>query len=180
MTPRTEVEAVPGSEDIRFAASVKRRREALGWSQGELARLLKGAGLSGFHQTTISRIEKCERLVRLGEAKVIADTLQTRLDVMFLEAGEMETLVRFTEAVKSRRKTTSAISHAVQDFLEAQAEVDEHLESVAVMKKEEEALSQKIHLDSLIREGRTFLALDPVEIAMKAAEKYHGQHSKEG
>lgn len=61
--------AVAEEDERRFGAAVRRYREEAGWSQGELARRLNDLGWKAFHQTTISRIEKGERPIRLSEAK---------------------------------------------------------------------------------------------------------------
>lgn len=70
MTPpaQTDAEAAE-AEERRFGAAVRRFREEAGWSQGELARRLNELGWTAFHQTTVSRIEKGERPIRLSESK---------------------------------------------------------------------------------------------------------------
>lgn len=68
-------------------AAMKRLREESEWSQGEMARRMTELGWKGFHQTTISRIEKGERPVRLGEAQGIAAALNVTVDQM-IHAGE--------------------------------------------------------------------------------------------
>ncbi|TFE78222.1 XRE family transcriptional regulator [Micrococcus aloeverae] len=78
----------PGAEtEARFVAAMKRLREESEWSQGEMARRMTELGWKGFHQTTISRIEKGERPVRLGEAQGIAAALNVTVDQM-IHAGE--------------------------------------------------------------------------------------------
>lgn len=79
--------ARPENDDERFGANVRRLREARGLSQHELARRLADVGLEGFHQTTVSRIEKGERPARLGEAKAIAQLLDSTIENM-LTQGE--------------------------------------------------------------------------------------------
>jgi len=78
----------PESDERRFAENMRRYREAKGWSQGELARRVREAGLENFHQTTISRIEKGERPIRLGEARVIAQVLKKSLTRLLLKGEE--------------------------------------------------------------------------------------------
>jgi len=46
----------------------------------EFAGKLRSAGLSNFHPTTVSRVERGERPAKLGEASVIAQVLGTSLD----------------------------------------------------------------------------------------------------
>lgn len=65
-------------------------REARGITQTELARWLKHRGLA-FHQQTVQRIENGVRPLRLNEAYLIADALDSRLDRMVnRSASELE------------------------------------------------------------------------------------------
>ncbi len=70
--------------EANFIRSMKLIREKHGWSQGELARRMTEAGWEGFHQTTISRIEKGERPVRLSESSGIATALGALVNQMIL------------------------------------------------------------------------------------------------
>lgn len=70
------------NEDTRFAAAMKRERERRGWNQTELAERLRRAGLNNFHQNTVSRIEKNERVVKMSEAYKIATVLGTTVGAM--------------------------------------------------------------------------------------------------
>lgn len=102
--------------DERFAASVKALREERGWSQGEFATRLRDAGLDSFHPTTVARIEKGERLVRLGEARVVADVLGTLVGVMVAPGREglavqalQERVNDFTEARRALEAAAGAL-----------------------------------------------------------------------
>jgi transcriptional regulator with XRE-family HTH domain len=68
--------------DVHFAANMSRLREAAGVSQAELVQKLRDSGWTNVHPTTISRIEKRERPVRLSEAARIADVLGHNLNHM--------------------------------------------------------------------------------------------------
>lgn len=85
----TEVREKPQTPEERFAHNVRVMREAQGWNQSEMARRLTDAGLEGFHQTTVSRIEKGERPVKLGEATVIAGVFHTPVERL---AGDIESV----------------------------------------------------------------------------------------
>lgn len=74
--------------DERFAENMRRLRARRNLSQGELALRLQKAGLENFHQTTVSRVEKGERQLRIGEAGVVARELGVTLDEMLRPAGE--------------------------------------------------------------------------------------------
>ena len=65
----------PEEDDGRFAERMQQIRERLGISQGALVGRLRDNGWTKVHQTTVSRIEKGERPVRLGEARAIAAAL---------------------------------------------------------------------------------------------------------
>lgn len=89
-TPEMEVEA-------RFCAAVQRLREWKGWSQGEVARRMNALGWDGFHQTTISRIEKGSRPVRLGEAEALAAVFDSTVSAM-AAPEDTEVLMRELQA----------------------------------------------------------------------------------
>jgi transcriptional regulator with XRE-family HTH domain len=65
-----------------FVVNLKRLREARGWSQNELATRMRADGWPSFRQTTISRLEKGEQSVRIGEARALAAILGQRLETM--------------------------------------------------------------------------------------------------
>lgn len=66
----------------QFGNAVRLFRESLGMSQGRMAMKMIEAGWEKFYQTTISRIEKNERPVRLGEALAMAEILDVSLEVL--------------------------------------------------------------------------------------------------
>ncbi|MFC8037846.1 helix-turn-helix domain-containing protein [Paenarthrobacter sp. NPDC057355] len=80
------------AEENQFAENVQRLRELKGWSQGELARRMTEEGWEGFHQTTISRIEKGQRPVRLAEARGLARVLGNQVGMMIAPPAESEIL----------------------------------------------------------------------------------------
>lgn len=88
--------------DTHFAANMTRLREAAGISQAEMVHKLREHGWTNVHPTTISRIEKRERPVRLAEAARIADVLGTDLSRMLAppdRAGVEEELDEVIEHV---------------------------------------------------------------------------------
>lgn len=74
--------------ESNFAENVRLLRERAGISQTEFAKRLHEAGLTHFHQTTVSRLEKGERPIRLGEARVIASVLDERVNSLWSEPAE--------------------------------------------------------------------------------------------
>ena len=65
--------------DVAFAEAMRTRREEMGWTQYQLVKRLNAEGL-GYHQTTVSRIEKGQQQVYLGSALVIARVLGIGID----------------------------------------------------------------------------------------------------
>lgn len=64
----------PSSPERFFATRVRERRDLLGWSQVQLALELKQAG-HDLDATTITRLERGERRIRLDDAVALADVL---------------------------------------------------------------------------------------------------------
>jgi transcriptional regulator with XRE-family HTH domain len=68
-----------GMADELFAAGVREQRERLKMSQGELARRMDARGFP-YYQQTVRRIEDGRRKVSVGEAKALAQILDTTMD----------------------------------------------------------------------------------------------------
>lgn len=117
------------TDDANFAASMRLMREQRGWSQGELARRLTEAGLTGFHQTTVSRIEKMERPVRLGEARGIARTLGVDVEEMLAPTRLVESMGDLKEAVSEIRGIGRSIGQGVSDYLQSKARLKIYFET---------------------------------------------------
>lgn len=120
-------------DDEYFADNMRRRREDLGWTQGELSRRLQDAGLSHMHQTTVSRMEKGDRPPRVGEARGIAAVLDvsvarliappegaqvwTRLGMEVNEVDRCyEDLTRATERLDLARKALERALDATANY----------------------------------------------------------------
>ncbi|MDN5688753.1 MAG: helix-turn-helix transcriptional regulator [Brachybacterium sp.] len=104
-------------EEANFIANMRRLREENGWSQGELAQRMQGAGWTEFHQTTISRMEKGARPVRLGEARGIAGVLGTLVGQMILDEPAARSLRELELSVQELRAKGVAAGTAVWDYL---------------------------------------------------------------
>lgn len=103
----TDQQRVHQAEEAQFVENVQRLRELKGWSQGELARRMADAGWDGFHQTTISRIEKGQRPVRLAEARALAQVLESQVGTMIApppEAAILESLSHNMGMMRLARK----------------------------------------------------------------------------
>lgn len=86
--------------EARFAANLRRLRETAGISQVALAEEMSRRGWP-WRQQTVTRIESGKRLVRLGEAKSVADILRTTID-------------RLTEPTPGARIAEALIGQAAQ------------------------------------------------------------------
>jgi DNA-binding transcriptional MerR regulator len=84
-----------GVVDELFAIQVRKTRERLKMSQGELARQMSAHGFP-YYQQTVRRVEDSQRKVSVGEAKALAKVLGTTIDqltepVSAEETGSKET-----------------------------------------------------------------------------------------
>lgn len=65
--------------EANFARNMAALRQSKDMSQSALARAMVERGFGNYSQMTVSRTEKGERPIRLGEARVIADILGARV-----------------------------------------------------------------------------------------------------
>jgi transcriptional regulator with XRE-family HTH domain len=159
------------SDDERFAASVKRLREARGWSQGELAKRMTEAGFEGFHQTTISRIEKNERPVRVGEAHGLARTFGTMVGAMIAPTGAWELVDnaqrQFEQTVNELGRLHSSASsfEGCKSLLQQDVEALEALEPIDQLEPD---LAKWI--EAIRTRTAYYLSLSPEAVARQAVE----------
>jgi transcriptional regulator with XRE-family HTH domain len=64
-----------------FSKHLRTERDSRGWSQTEMAEMLSDKGIP-MHWTTIAKIEKNDRSVRIDEAAGIADLFDTSVDAL--------------------------------------------------------------------------------------------------
>src|SRR6516225_8155876 len=105
--PDGENEQAPSAEpaglaDERFATNIREERERQKLSQGELARRMADRGFP-FYQQTIRRIEEGRRKVSVGEAKAIAEILDTTVDQLTASVPEADAALAVTVASMSVR-----------------------------------------------------------------------------
>ncbi|MCZ4278602.1 helix-turn-helix domain-containing protein [Rhodococcoides yunnanense] len=114
----------PAVTDARFAINMQRERERAGLSQADLVRNLREGNWQTVHQTTVSRIEKGERPVRLGEAMSIARALRVDLRHLLLEPDDAKVMASLDSAVKGLDGSYVAIVnrtdvwHSLRDSVE--------------------------------------------------------------
>lgn len=115
--------------DEKFGRSVQEARESRGWSMSRLATKLDEAGLGNFHAATIGRMERAQRPVRLSEAVVIADVLDTPLEDLLGGPGEEQRVAgRVVEALRYEDARRGDLGHAVDAWLHAQVLVRHELD----------------------------------------------------
>ena len=153
--------------DRLFSENVREAREALQWSQGELARRMRDLGWSNFHQTTVSRIEKNERPVRLSEAKAIARTLNTPVSVLMAPSKRAVALQRFAETVAEARDSEVRVVAAIQEYKWQRTLLDHELEEVQPLLGEgwlagDDELRELV--EHRVAAAQRFLARDPQDV----------------
>ncbi|MGO3392601.1 helix-turn-helix domain-containing protein [Glutamicibacter arilaitensis] len=117
--------------ELNFIRNMKRIREAQGLSQGQFAaRMTKEFGWDGFHQTTISRIEKGERPVRLGEAAGIAEALGVEVWKMLLPDDASKQLANLESSIHTARQLGLKLGQNVGDYMFYQSAISDNLNSL--------------------------------------------------
>lgn len=112
----SDAESEMYAAERNFATNMRLRREELGWSQGELSRRMRQGGWSNFHQTTVSRIEKHERPIRLSEAGAIARVLEIPLSLLELPEGVAHGVTRVRTALLDTEASGRRLTEAVDDY----------------------------------------------------------------
>lgn len=114
-----EIPAREQLEEDRFRQSLRQCREEQGLSMGELARRMVDAGWTDFHQSTVSRIEKGQRPVRLGEARALARLLGVHLGYMTAPNEESRALQRFWNEIEAAKSYRKKVIDYVRDWEES-------------------------------------------------------------
>lgn len=103
-----------------FSKALRAERERRGWSQARLAELLSDKGISSMHWTTVAKIEKGDRSVRIDEAAAVADLFEVSLDTLLgrsvpPKADEHYTLRTLIDTASQAAWQISAIRQSVRD-----------------------------------------------------------------
>lgn len=93
-------------------------REERGWSQAELATAMERGG-AGMYQTTISRIEKGERPVRLGEALGFSRVLQVPLASLIASPHQTGLFAQLTRAAQQVQRLSMELARNVAETSQA-------------------------------------------------------------
>lgn len=174
MSESVEAWAAPRSDDEHFAMNVRRLRESLGWSQGELAKRMRDAGWDAFHQTTVSRIEKGERPVKIGEGRALARVLGSRVVIMIEppeDVAVMQDLALSSDEVRGWRYTLGDAAgnyEEARDRLRSRVAAAERLLSERPPLREEGLQSV---LEDMIRLARGASAATAREVVAEALHR---------
>ncbi|SLE83072.1 Helix-turn-helix [Mycobacteroides abscessus subsp. bolletii] len=104
-------------DEYIFRQAVKDLRERKGWTQNQLAVKLQEAGLEEYRQTTVARLEKGTRAVRLGESGVIAKTLGVTVEEMLLPPESLFRVEQLHSVIDNHFHSINALLTAMISFL---------------------------------------------------------------
>lgn len=112
-----------GSVDEDFAANLRRRREAEGLSQDELAQRMTERGF-GFSQATVWKIEQGKRPVKISEMVALADALGVlRWHTLLDDPRRADHESRLERGHRKAAAAHRALQEATAAYLWAQAEL---------------------------------------------------------
>lgn len=156
-----------GSDDESwFIDNMKTLRERKGWSQGELARNVAALGWDAFHQTTISRIEKGERPVRLAEARGIAAALDSSVAQMTSPPSGLAAQIYELQRLSQDMATAAGDLHkAAEKYNKVRSKAQLQLDFAAMRVESGKVVSSlKSTLDDEIRRLRAVVEMDAVDL----------------
>jgi transcriptional regulator with XRE-family HTH domain len=108
----------PELTEQRFAANLRAIREERGMSQGRLAEEMAARGWP-WRQQTVTRVETGRRMVRLGEAKAVAEILETSLDMLTMRTDEARTIEYLADRIRRVKTSYRFIAGMTDELLQA-------------------------------------------------------------
>jgi FtsZ-interacting cell division protein YlmF/DNA-binding XRE family transcriptional regulator len=108
----------PELTEQRFAANLRAAREASGVSQERLADEMAARGWP-WRQQTVTRVENGRRMVRLGEAKAVAEILDMSLDQLTWPTPDARIIERLTEWTRAAKAAYRRIAEETSELLRA-------------------------------------------------------------
>jgi len=142
----TVLEAMAGD----IGRTVRRRREALGWSQADLAEQMTALGQS-WHQTSAAKVEAGSRPIRWNEAVALALVLGfPRVDSILGEASPVPNLVleMFVSREEERTQASVEETRSLVMRTQGQAAVEVFDELMAKARSDYPVRPAKIGADS--------------------------------
>ena len=101
--------------DKTIGSNVRRYREMAGLSQADLAAHMNRAGISSFHQTTVARVERGERSLRVAEVVALAQIFETSMDRL----AESSDTAKVRGALRYLSDAERNFSEAAEDLIRA-------------------------------------------------------------
>jgi transcriptional regulator with XRE-family HTH domain len=106
--------------DDYFRKRIKTERERRGWTQAQMAAALDSKAVGSMHWTTIAKIEKGTRSVRIDEAAAIADLFGISVDALLGRrarpvADRVHILTTAADTATRSTNTILDVADAVQD-----------------------------------------------------------------
>lgn len=178
--PMKEQHLVYKAEESQFIENVQRLREAKGWSQGELARQMANDGWDGFHQTTISRIEKGQRPIRLAEARALARILGSQVGLMIAPAREADALEELALNIGHMRIARRRIWNEVETLEQYRFSLGLLIEAVEKISQDDwERLGLWEFVAQMVVQASHMQKWSPLEIIGEAMGIPDGKHPEE-
>jgi transcriptional regulator with XRE-family HTH domain len=115
----------PELTEQRFAANLRVFREERGMSQGRLAEEMAARGWP-WRQQTVTRVETGRRMVRLGEAKAVAEILETSLDMLTMRTDEARIIESLTDLIRRVKGSYRMIAGLTDELLRAREALRTH------------------------------------------------------
>jgi transcriptional regulator with XRE-family HTH domain len=115
----------PELTEQRFAANLRAIREERGMSQGRLADEMAARGWP-WRQQTVTRVETGRRMVRLGEAKAVAEILETSLDMLTMPTDEARVIEHLADSIRRVKVPYRLIAGATDELLRAREVLRTH------------------------------------------------------
>ena len=115
----------PELTEQRFAENLRAIREASGMSQGRLADEMAARGWP-WRQQTVTRVENGRRMVRLGEAKAVAEILSTSLDRLTWRTGEAKVVEELAAWTRQAKDAFRLIAESTAEQLRARGLLHGH------------------------------------------------------
>jgi len=106
-----------------FGKQVRAERISRGWSQSQLANLLKDKGFSAAHPSTVAKIEAADRAVTLDELAAYSAVFNVSLHKLLGSRARprgdaLYTLRRLSQAVQMGRWQATSVESELRDALE--------------------------------------------------------------
>ena len=118
-------DGAPELTEQRFATNLRVFREERGMSQGRLAEEMTARGWP-WRQQTVTRVETGRRTVRLGEARAVAEVLETSLDMLTIRTDEARVIESLTGLIRRVKASYRLIAGSTYELLRARETLREH------------------------------------------------------